>query len=142
MMTASAMPSLRAPTVVKSVVRGPNEEISLIKSVKSLSVVKSGSCQCGSFFNLDPLKRGGRFDEIDEFERKKRNRGGVTTLLTTPSRGNRGFGLWKRVLSGGRYDMRLWKREFSKTTIGSGKSVAGSQAGERYERRDYKIRQI
>jgi hypothetical protein len=132
MLTASAMTSLRAPTVIKSVIRGPNEGIFLIKSVKSLSVIKSGSCQCGSFFNLDPLKKGGRFDDIDEFESKKRKRGGVTTLLMTPLRGNRVLGLWKRDLSGGRYDMRLGKRVFSKTTIGSGKSVAGRASGEQF----------
>jgi hypothetical protein len=132
MLTASAMTSLRAPTVIKSVINGPDEGISLIKSVKSLSVIKSGSCQCESFFNLDPLKRGGRFDEIDDFESKKRKRGGVMTLLMTPLRGNRGLGLWKRVLSGGRYDMRLGKRVFSKTTIGSGKSVAVRESDESY----------
>jgi hypothetical protein len=85
-----------------------------------------------SFFNLDPLKKGGHFDEIDEFERKKRNRGHVLTLLLTPLRGNRGLGLWKRDFGGGRYDMRLGKRVFSKTTIGSGKSVAVRESGEPY----------
>jgi hypothetical protein len=85
-----------------------------------------------SFFDLDPLKKGGHFDEIDEFESKKRKRGHVLTLLLTPLRGNRGLGLWKRHLGGGRYDMRLWKRVFSKTTIGSGKSVAVRGSGEPY----------
>jgi hypothetical protein len=85
-----------------------------------------------SFFDLDPLKKGGHFDEIDEFERKKRKRGHVLTLLLTPLRGNRGFGLWKRDLGGGRYDMRLGKRVFSKTTIGSGKSVAGCASDEQF----------
>jgi hypothetical protein len=88
MLTASAMTSLRAPTVIKSVIRGPNEGIFLIKSVKSLSVIKSGSCQCGVSFNLDPLKRGGLFDEIDEFESKEQKRGCVMTLLMTPFGGN------------------------------------------------------
>jgi hypothetical protein len=53
-------------------------------------------------------------------------------LLLTPLRGNRVLGLWKRDLSGGRYDMRLGKRVFSKTTIGSGKSVAGRASGEQF----------
>jgi hypothetical protein len=132
MLTASAMPFPGTPTVVKSVVRGPGEGIFLIKSVKSLSVVKSGRLIRRVFFNLNSLKRWCRFDGIDEFESKKRKRGGVTTLLTTPLRGNRGFGLWKRVLGGGRYDMRLGKRVFSKTTIGSGKSVAVRESDEPY----------
>jgi hypothetical protein len=63
---------------------------------------------------------------------KKPLLGVVLTLLLTPLRGNRVLGLWKRDLSGGRYDMRLGKRVFSKTTIGSGKSVAGRASGEQF----------
>jgi hypothetical protein len=132
MMNLRAKTAFRGGTVNKSVNRGPNGGIFLIKSVKSLSVNKSGSCQCESFFNLDPLKKGGHFDEIDEFVRKKRKRGHVLTLLLTPLRGNRGIRLWKRDFGGGRYDMRLGKRVFSKTTIGSGKSVAGCESDEPY----------
>ena len=84
MTTRSATAQLDTMTVSKSVSRCPNEGIFLIKSVKSLSVSMSGSCQCGSFFNLDPLKRGGRFDGIDEFESKERKLGDVLTLVLTP----------------------------------------------------------
>ncbi len=56
----------------------------LNRTVFPLSVVRAGSCQCGSFFNLDPLKRGGHFDGIDELASNCAKLGGVTTLLTTP----------------------------------------------------------
>jgi hypothetical protein len=132
MMNLRAKTAFRERAVIKSVIRGPKMGFSQTYSYLSLSVIKSGSCQCGSFFNLDPLKEGGRFDEIDEFESKEQKRGGVMTLWMTPSRENRGLMLWKQDLSGGRHDMRLGKQVFLKTTIGSGKSIACRESDEPY----------
>jgi hypothetical protein len=121
MMNLRAKTAFRGGTVNKSVNSAPNRGFLQTDSSLSLSVNKSGSCQCGSFFNLDPLIKGGRFDEIDEFESKEQKRGHVLTLLLTPLRGNRGLGLWKRDF--GRWEIRYaaweagifqnddWKRE-------------------------------
>ncbi len=54
------------------------------RTLLSLSVIKSGSCQCGSFFNLAPLKRGDHFDGIDELVSNYAKLGWLTTLLMTP----------------------------------------------------------
>ena len=107
-------------TVFKSVFSGPNESFLQIDSTIFLSVFKSGSCQCGSFFNLDPLKRGGQLSEIDEFEREKRKQGVVKTLLKTPEAGERGSRLWKRDSGGGIINISHGKRDVSETRTASG----------------------
>jgi hypothetical protein len=61
MMNLRAKTAFRGGTVNKSVNSAPNRFFLQIDSSLSLSVNKSGSCQCGSFFNLDPLKKGGAF---------------------------------------------------------------------------------
>jgi len=78
-----AKSALRLGTVSKSVSRCPNEGFLQFCSIIPLSASRSGSCQCGSIFNLDPLKRGGRLSEIDEFESKKSDWGDVLTVLLT-----------------------------------------------------------
>jgi len=127
MLNSRAKSARRGWTVNKSVNSSPSGGFLQISSIQSLTVNNFGSCQLGSIFNFHPLRRGGHFDGIDEFESKKRRWGYVLTLLLTPRREMRDMALGESNFALLCHDIAHGKPLLRKSRFGRGLCAANAR---------------